>query len=109
MACPDIEGLKFSPNSRKALADIQRLRGLADALATVITAGVFMNIFVRSSVLTSSNNIRTTDWKKWSQAMRSIPDTLRERIRLIAFDQSQVHPFGDEHKFWSAIVDGCGN
>ena len=107
MACPDIKGLKFSPNSRKALVNIKRARGLADALASVMAAGVFMNIFVRNSVLTSSDNIRTTDWKKWSQAMAAIPDTLRAEIRKIAGEAAVDNPFGAENKFWSAIADGC--
>jgi len=107
MACPDIKGLKFSPKSREALADIKRVKELADTLAMALAAGVFINIFAGSNALTSSYNIRETDWKTWSQAMASIDKTLRKRIRDIAGLAAYDNPFGAENKFWSAIAEGC--
>lgn len=109
MACPELKGLRLSPKGQEALREIQRVRGLADALAAALGAGTVVNIFAGNGVLQSSYNIYEANWQELSQAMASIPNILRERIRGIAFSQSQVHHFGDEYKFWSAIVDGCGN
>lgn len=107
MACPDIKGLKFSPNSRKALAEIKRKKGLADTLAMALAAGVFINIFAGSNALTSSYNIHEADWQEWSMAMRGIPDILRKEIWNIAGLAALDNPFGDENKFWRALTDGC--
>ena len=108
MACPEIKNLRLSPQGQEALRDIKRVRGLADALAVALGAGTVVSIFAGNGALQSSYNIRDTEWKTWSQAMASIDDILRKKIRDIAFQQSQIILFGDEHKFWSAIVDGCG-
>lgn len=107
MACPEIKGLKFSPNSRKALADIKRKKELADALAMALGAATFVSIFAGNGALGSSYNIATTDWKTWSRAMASIPDILRAEIRKIAGLAAIDNPFGAENKFWIAIAEGC--
>lgn len=107
MACPDIKGLKFSLKSREALADIKRVKELADTLAMGLAASTFINIFAGSNALMSSYNIASTDWKTWSLAMRGIPEILRERIRNIAGQAAYDNPFGTENKFWSAIAEGC--
>ena len=76
MACPELKGLRLSPKGQEALREIQRVKELADALATVMAAGMVVNIFAGSNALTSSYNIYEADWQELSQAMASIPNIL---------------------------------
>ena len=107
MACPELKGLRLSPKGQEALREIQRVKELSDALATVMAAGMVVNIFAGSNALTSSYNIYEADWQELSQAMRRIPDIKRRLIWNIAGLQAEIHPFGDEGKFWRALTDGC--
>lgn len=78
-----------------------------DALAGVISIGVFSNIFTKSN---AAYNITQTDWILYSDAMRAIPIITKRAIEKevenmiihfqLNYDRKQLN-------FWKGIYNGC--
>ncbi len=107
MACPDISMLRFSHSGEAAIKRIKQIQGAANALSSVLTGSVLLEIFAGNRVLGSANNIRKKDWETWAEAMRAVPNVVSRQINFIAQEQLMQPLATDEKEFWEAVLDGC--
>lgn len=108
--CQPITDLQLDSKSRAALKRIQNDPHLGNALATIMSAGVLANIFVKSSSLQAAYNISQTDWMKYAHSMRAVPKIVHKAIENEARGMMvyyQIHYNQKLFLFWKGIYDGC--
>lgn len=105
--CPNIGKIHFSSRSIQAIEEIRRLRQAADQLATLLGAGIMVNLFAGQKPLEAAYAIYEADFEAFAKAMHSIPAILKRRIRDEA-DRAWLSVSDYQEKtFWQAISVGC--
>ncbi len=107
MECPDIRGLEFSLESQRAINNIRWKLESAGKFSALLGVGTMATIFLGNKTLTSAYFINSTDWELMAEAMRSVPDTVKNRVKLDANLQELRTTNLDERKFWRAVANGC--
>ncbi|WP_163831998.1 hypothetical protein [Spartinivicinus ruber] len=108
MRCVPINGVTFDSASKQAIQRIKDIQGLANALATAVSLGTVVNIFLGNRMVESSFTISTTDWEAFGQAMGSVPTIARREIEKVAGNQVLAHLNDQKQKeFWQAVEYGC--
>lgn len=111
MECPDISNLVLSDESRRGLARIKSIPGLANSLARSLSGGLIVNIFASPTPVPATiYTIHSTDWNTFSRAMGSIPAIARGSIEREAYNQwitAQMSKNFAEAIFWEAVTNGC--
>lgn len=115
MKCPEIFGLHFSPEGKKAINRIAEIQELGDLLATVLGGSVVLSLFVnrgtgnkRVDTGVTTHTIIAYDWNVWAQAMASVGHIKRELIKKTAEEMFLAKISPKEKEFWRAVHDGCG-
>lgn len=108
--CEPIVGLYLDPNSKSAMAEIQRKMRASNALATALSVGIFAKIFVKSGAVGVAYNITQTDWSLYAQAMRSVPKVTEEAVKKVyarMIIHYEIHYDRKLLKFWKGLYNGC--
>ncbi|MCU7845751.1 MAG: hypothetical protein KZQ93_18120 [Candidatus Thiodiazotropha sp. (ex Monitilora ramsayi)] len=108
--CKPIQGLVLDKESQDAIERIKKKRIFGDALAGMISIGVFSNIFTRSNAAQASYNITQTDWILYAQTMNAVPIITKRAIEKEVEDMIvhyQLHYDPKQLKFWEGIYSGC--
>jgi hypothetical protein len=111
-SCQAIHGLVIDSKSAKALQNIKQKVGLGNALASVMSIGVFSNIFTRSNVVQATYNISQTDWGLYAQSIKSIPSITRKSMLIEMEVMITYYQLHYDHKllnFWLDLHDGCSS
>ena len=108
--CEPIQGLVLDKESLDAIERIKNKHIFGDALAGVISIGVFSNIFTRSNASQVAYNITQTDWILYSNAMNAVPLITKRAIEKDV--EGMIVHFHLNHdrkqlKFWESIYNGC--
>ena len=105
MAC-SIDNIRFGHNSKKALEEIKKLRGMADALSVFIGASAIMDIFAGNGVYMSSYKIYTSDFVSLAEAMKSSNLLLREQVeRISGMQYMNASASHQERLFWKCLYN----
>lgn len=108
--CKPIQGLKFDAISQKALNKISQKKESGKLLAAALTAGVFSNIFTKSSSTQVAFNITQTDWSLYAKSMKSVPIITRRSIEKdveFMILHYQMHNNQKLLNFWQGVYNGC--
>ncbi len=108
--CEPIQGLVLDKESLDTIERIRKKQIFGDALAGVISIGVFLNIFTRSSSAQVSYNITQTDWILYSDAMNAVPIITKRAVEKDVEDMIvhfQLNYDRKQLKFWEGIYNGC--
>lgn len=108
--CETIYGLALDKKSLEAIERIKKKRIYGNALAGVISIGVFSNIFTRSNAPQAAYNITQTDWSLYANAMKAVPIITRRAIEKEVehmIVHYQPHYDRKQLKFWERIYSGC--
>lgn len=108
--CRTIVGLRLDQKSIDTLERIKKKHAYGNALATVLSAGVFSSIFTKSSPAEAAYNITQTDWDMYARAMISVPvitrAAIQKEVQLMILDY-QIANNPQLLQFWQGIYDGC--
>jgi len=108
--CQSVIALKLDKKSTEALNTIQKRLEAGNALATVLSVGVFTTIFAKNTGVTAAFNITQTDWELYSQAMKGIPEIVRVAVQK-DIDLMIIHyhmNYDYQHMlFWKGMRNGC--
>lgn len=107
MECPNIRDLKFSQQSRQVINNIRWKLESAGKFSTLLGVGTMATIFLGSKTLINAYFITSTDWKLLAEAMYSVPNTVKNRVKLEANLQELRTNNLDERIFWGAVANGC--
>ncbi len=108
--CETIYGLVLDEESLDAVEGIKKKRIYGNALASVISSGVFSNIFTRSNAPQAAYNITQTDWSLYADTMKAVPMITRRAIQKEVehmIVHYQLHYDRKHLKFWEGIYNGC--
>ena len=108
--CREIIGLKLSPASIKAIDSIKHNQRYSQWLAPAFAVGIFNNIFMKSSLRTSTYNITQTDWVLYMKAMKSLPNGAQRYLKQVANYEIVSNQMDNNYKqvlFWKGIKNGC--
>ncbi|MGR5159524.1 hypothetical protein [Vibrio owensii] len=104
----DINNLKLSEKSRRAVADIKGIMESGNLLNSALASTPFYNIFGTPSVTTSAFEkfvtIREYDWETFGGAMLGASQFTRNKIFNIAYEQ-EIYTYGEERKFWNCVSE----
>ena len=107
MDCPNIGEIKFSSRSLDAIEEIKRIKKLSNMLASAMSGGVVVNIFLGNDLTKASYSLYSTDFEVFTAAMMAVPKITRKLIEDTA-DRAWLDT--SDHKeqlFWRAISRGC--
>ena len=107
MNCPNIGEIKFSTRSLDAIEEIKRIKQFSNMLASAMSGGVVVNIFLGNDLTKASYSLYSTDFEVFSQAMMAVPKVTRKLIENAA-DRAWLDTSNHkEQQFWRAISNGC--
>lgn len=108
--CETIVGLVLDKKSSDAIKRINDKKKYGNALAVMLSAGVFSSIFTKSNSLQASYNITQTDWVLYARAMKSVPAitkrAIEKEVELMIIDY-QLKSNRKLLSFWKGIYEGC--
>lgn len=103
---------KFDPSSRTidAIKEMNRITDMANLLDRVLTFVPFFQIFAGrstyafASVISMGQQVRTSDWDTFADALKGVEGIKRKELERIAF-QASYHSMGEEQKFWECVYN----
>ena len=108
--CEAITGLVLDKKSTDAIKRINDKKKYGNALAAMLSAGVFSSIFTRSNSVQVAYNISQTDWALYAEAMKSVPAitkrAIEKEVELMILD----YKMQNNRKllaFWKGMYEGC--
>jgi len=114
--CVPIQDLRLDQKSIDQLERIKKLNHTTKLINGLLGANIFLSIFGGKSASGPSTGggylwtITQTDWKGYSEAMKSVPVTYRRAIEKEAkvlylnYDQDKNYKLSN---FWKGIAHGC--
>ena len=106
----DINNLKLSKNSMRAVGDIKDTLERGTLLEGILAATPFYSIFATPSATKSPFEtmitIREHDWDTFISAMSSANKFVRRNVFMIANEQ-ELYSYGEERKFWSCVSEAA--
>jgi len=107
MQCPNIQHIKFSTDSLKALDEIKRIKQLSVLLSSSMVSGTLSTIFLGANSLTTTYSVYSADFDSLTRALKAVPIITRTLIERIAGETYLSLTDYKEKKFWKAVYLGC--
>lgn len=108
--CQSVIAITLDKESIKALKRIEQRLAAGNALAAILSIGIFSSIFSRSNVPTAAFNITQTEWGLYFEAMQGIPAITRAAVEK-DIDLMIIHyniDYDYKHiQFWKGMRNGC--
>lgn len=111
--CKAIPGLVLDEYSLQHIRLIRARAGLTSYMGVALAGGFVMQMFTKSTVLATANNIRKSDWDLFFQAMGGLPDLTQRIIKDHAVAAVLHYHFSGGKRdpkiiaFWTSIDNGC--